>query len=260
MEETNQITNESHESHEESPPSPTPSTSTTTTSSPPPSHSIQIPLEKQQSVKDRYGFLLPQDSIELHRSNEQKKQLVEKETERAKKWIKMKNNWEHTITHHSEKLRQRLRKGIPDSLRCDIWLKLSHVNDLKRVYPNRFLLQQPADVPELTIDEIERDINRTFPTHDFFENGSGIHHHGQESLRRILQSYASFDPETGYCQGMGFIAAMFLIYMVEEDAFYALLALLQVPLLLFLVFLVLLVLLDLFLSLSTLNLLTHSLH
>ena len=43
---------------------------------------------------------------------------------------------------------------------------------------------------------------------------------GQQSLRRILRWYAALDPEVGYCQGMGFLAGLFLTYMIEEHAFY----------------------------------------
>ena len=199
-----------------------------------PSQPLPI-LEKQKSMKDRYGFILSNDSIEFHRTEEQKRELIEKETERTKKWIKMIKRWDYTLTHRGNKLRERLRKGIPDALRSDVWCKLSRINDMKQLYPNKFHITQPTNLTELTIDEIERDIDRTFPSHDYFESRSH-HSNGQDSLRRILQSYAAFDPETGYCQGMGFIAAMFLIYMVEEDAFYALLSLLQVSSILFFLF------------------------
>lgn len=53
---------------------------------------------------------------------------------------------------------------------------------------------------------------------------------GQQSLRRILIWYAALDPDVGYCQGMGFIAALLLSYMVEEDAFYCFYAVLTVSL------------------------------
>jgi len=56
---------------------------------------------------------------------------------------------------------------------------------------------------------------------------------GQESLRRLLTWYAALDPEVGYCQGMGFIAALLLSYMIEEDAFYCLYAVLTVGCLFF---------------------------
>ena len=58
----------------------------------------------------------------------------------------------------------------------------------------------------------------------FYEDGGA----GQVSLRRVLTWYAALDPEVGYCQGMGFIAALLLSYMIEEDAFYCLYAVLTV--------------------------------
>ena len=40
---------------------------------------------------------------------------------------------------------------------------------------------------------------------------------GQDSLRRVLCAYSLYDEEVGYCQGLGFITAMFLTYMPEEE-------------------------------------------
>ena len=45
---------------------------------------------------------------------------------------------------------------------------------------------------------------------------------GQAALRRVLRAYSYFDPEVGYCQGMNFIAGMFLTLMTEEEAFWLL--------------------------------------
>jgi hypothetical protein len=67
------------------------------------------------------------------------------------------------------------------------------------------------------IEEIERDIDRTFPRHILFVENNG---QGQLSLRKLLRWYAILDPEVGYCQGMGFLAGLFLTYMIEEHAFY----------------------------------------
>jgi hypothetical protein len=97
------------------------------------------------------------------------------------------------------------------------------------------------------LSQIDRDIDRTFPKHVLFENEESI---GQSALRRILQYYAAIDAEVsllsaacskprpqllflhplqvGYCQGMGFIAALFLTYLVEEEAFYCFYAVLTV--------------------------------
>jgi len=50
---------------------------------------------------------------------------------------------------------------------------------------------------------------------------------GQNSLKSVLIAYACYDPEIGYCQGMGFIASLFLMYCTEEDAFWLLVAVLS---------------------------------
>jgi hypothetical protein len=198
----------------------------TTSPAPQSSSPTPAPLLRTSSSRDRYGFEVHKESIELIRTEKEKAHLAEIELIRTKKWLKMIKRWDHTLTHKSEKLRERIRKGIPDSLRGEVWKKLARVEDMKRLYPQAFhTSDEPSPlIPELTVDEIERDINRTFPGHDFFQKGFG----GQGALRRILRSYAAFDPDIGYCQGMGFIAAMFLIYLPEEEAFYALLSLLQV--------------------------------
>ena len=47
---------------------------------------------------------------------------------------------------------------------------------------------------------------------------------GQASLRRVLRAYSVYDPEVGYCQGMNFIAATFIAFMPEEEAFWTLVA------------------------------------
>jgi hypothetical protein len=45
---------------------------------------------------------------------------------------------------------------------------------------------------------------------------------GQASLRRVLKAYSVYDREIGYCQGMNFIAGMFLTLMPEEESFWML--------------------------------------
>lgn len=51
---------------------------------------------------------------------------------------------------------------------------------------------------------------------------------GQHALRNLMQWYAVLDPEVGYCQGMGFIAALLLTYLIEEHAFYCFYSLMTV--------------------------------
>lgn len=57
---------------------------------------------------------------------------------------------------------------------------------------------------------IQRDINRTFPAHDYFKEAGGL---GQDSLYRISKAYAVYDTEVGYCQGLSFLAATLLLHV-----------------------------------------------
>lgn len=45
---------------------------------------------------------------------------------------------------------------------------------------------------------------------------------GQAALRRVLRAYSYHDRDVGYCQGMNFIAGMFLTQLSEEEAFWLL--------------------------------------
>ena len=38
---------------------------------------------------------------------------------------------------------------------------------------------------------------------------------GQNTLGRVLKAYSNYNTKLGYCQGMGFIAALFLMMMEE---------------------------------------------
>ena len=55
------------------------------------------------------------------------------------------------------------------------------------------------------------DAGRTFPSHPYFRLvGVGG---GQRALANILHGYAVWDVETGYCQGLSFIAGMILMHV-----------------------------------------------
>jgi hypothetical protein len=69
---------------------------------------------------------------------------------------------------------------------------------------------------------IQKDLHRTFPDHPLFDAPTK---YGQVALRNILTAYSAYDSEVGYCQGMGFIAAILIMHMrTEEIAFWAFVA------------------------------------
>jgi len=69
-----------------------------------------------------------------------------------------------------------------------------------------------------TNDQIEKDLPRTFPGFMFTPTGYEF----QPALRRILRAYSLRNPYLGYCQSMNFIAGGLLVFLEEEQAFWAL--------------------------------------
>ena len=50
---------------------------------------------------------------------------------------------------------------------------------------------------------------------------------GIPKLRRVLLAYSMHNPETQYCQGFNRIAAIALLFLDEEDAFWCLLYIIE---------------------------------
>ena len=97
----------------------------------------------------------------------------------------------------------------------DILIKeLIDYNITSNIYKN--ILSLSKDLKEKNgkhshvIEEIERDINRTFYT-EKFKKGNG-----KEMLINVLSALAFIRPEIGYCQGMNFIAGA-LIELIDEE-------------------------------------------
>ncbi|KAL6766519.1 hypothetical protein ACKKBG_A36350 [Auxenochlorella protothecoides x Auxenochlorella symbiontica] len=69
--------------------------------------------------------------------------------------------------------------------------------------------------------QVDKDLHRTFPGHAAMDAG------GRRSLRRVLAAYAARNPAVGYCQGLNFVAAAFLLFLPEEGAFWCLAAVVE---------------------------------
>eukprot|EP00808_Paulinella_micropora_P027174 g8676.t1 len=66
---------------------------------------------------------------------------------------------------------------------------------------------------------IAKDIDRTFPRNPLFHPP----HTAQQSLANVLRAYSVFDPETGYSQGLAFLAGFLLLHLGDErEAFWCL--------------------------------------
>lgn len=116
---------------------------------------------------------------------------------------------------------QLVREGIRPDLRGKVWQKLAKSDGLLRKNPGVYVTL--VNLPSLVEERIRLDISRTFPGHPFYNPKAT----GQVSLFRVLKAYSVINPEVGYCQGMNFIVAIFLLYLEEEEAFWLLVQLMK---------------------------------
>ena len=127
-------------------------------------------------------------------------------------------------TSKYSKLKERTRKGIPDSMRGYAWIKIAGISEFKKGKENLYKnllsnIKENDFIDKKEEDVIIRDLHRTFPKSIIFSPKLG---EGQRILFRILMCMGSSNKKTGYVQGMVFLAALFLLYMDEENAFWML--------------------------------------
>jgi hypothetical protein len=103
---------------------------------------------------DRYGFYISDESRNMRGISEQEIRFRKrKESERTKKWLKMLNNWERTLSIRGEKLKRRLRKGVPDSLRSLVWIRLCESWRYKKKFSELVDLDASA-LPAQTAEDV----------------------------------------------------------------------------------------------------------
>ncbi|XP_074601560.1 USP6 N-terminal-like protein isoform X2 [Brevipalpus obovatus] len=132
----------------------------------------------------------------------------------------MLQHWEKYCSG-SEKLRKRVYKGIPNSVRGEMWKRLMEVPQVRKEQEGRYQeLLEYGLVHSKDIRQIDLDVNRTFRNNDMFRERYNTK---QKELFKILVAYSVYNTEIGYTQGMSQIAALLLMYTAnEEDAFWAL--------------------------------------
>ncbi|KAJ9472958.1 Ecotropic viral integration site 5-like protein [Diplonema papillatum] len=125
------------------------------------------------------------------------------------------DDWEKNKQKMSSKIKERVRKGVPNELRAKVWALLTDGRSRLLQNKGRYAeLQGMEDqISEDIREVIRKDLHRTLPNHSMFKESEA----GQQMLKRILSSYAVMDPEVGYVQGMGFIAAILLVTGMEEE-------------------------------------------
>lgn len=116
--------------------------------------------------------------------------------------------------------------GLPNEIRAQVWRRLCAVHVTRHPGEYQQLLKIATEHPDCNIahEDIEKDVERTFPEHEDFRPGSK----GVDMLRHVLNAYSLRNPGVGYCQGMNFACALLLLVLEEEEeAYWALSALVE---------------------------------
>ncbi|XP_022242192.1 TBC1 domain family member 10B-like [Limulus polyphemus] len=180
-------------------------------------------------------------------------------------WQKVFSKWDrYRQCVKREKLKALIKVGIPMNTRPELWRKLLEFNiamaNTKFSYEasvsllreeliflgvtefntqsfETILSELEQDKEDISykcltfnpqfLRQIVLDVGRTYPTHFMFSMKSDEGIEGRASLFRLLAVYTLYNPEINYCQGMSYLAAMFLMQLEEKDAFWAFVSLLE---------------------------------
>nr|XP_028698783.1 TBC1 domain family member 3F-like [Macaca mulatta]XP_028698805.1 TBC1 domain family member 3F-like [Macaca mulatta]XP_028698812.1 TBC1 domain family member 3F-like [Macaca mulatta]XP_028698832.1 TBC1 domain family member 3F-like [Macaca mulatta] len=168
---------------------------------------------------DRFGIL---HETELPPATAREVKQMRREITRKSKWMEMLRQWE--TYKNSKKLIDRVYKGIPMNIRGQVWSVLLNIQEVKSKNPRTYkVMKEKGKRSSEHIHQIDLDVRGTLRTHIFLRDRYGTK---QRELFYILLAYSEYNPEVGYCRDLSHIAALFLLYLPEEDAFWALVQLL----------------------------------
>ena len=165
------------------------------------------------SKADRCIWKVPEKISDPTSLKEKKMEKIDSENmlKQDKKWHKVITYWDYYVKTKFYKIKNLVKKGIPDYLRSKVWFLLLTSHQLEEQQSIQTYLLMGRNKCSSTI---EVDLCRTLPALSMFNEPNTIN-----SLRNVLTAYSNKDPEIGYYQGMGYLAAMFLAYLDEEEAF-----------------------------------------
>ncbi|EAA18056.1 hypothetical protein [Plasmodium yoelii yoelii] len=120
-------------------------------------------------------------------------------------------------------LKKLIRKGIPDKFRMNIWPYLLGSVVLYTKYPTIYERCLNSEIEPKVLSQIELDMLRTFPHNKNYQ----LNAQGLTKLRNVLRAFAIYKPKINYCQSMNFIAAITLLFLKEELAFWSIVQLID---------------------------------
>ena len=177
-------------------------------------------------IVDRFGFVI---SFRDAKRRPLRDDMI-RENEELRKWQKRVHSaraWREYSTRKPGKLRNRIRSGMPDAVRGFVWKAMAATRGPENFRVEGRYTQLLLNVQRFSADggskiseafvQIDKDVPRTMPAHVFYCADDS---RGKECLTRVLRAYVAYRPTLGYTQGMSTFAAILLLYMSEEDAFW----------------------------------------
>ena len=127
-------------------------------------------------------------------------------------WTALVQDYPQTAQRLPTLTSNKIRVGIPPPLRGVVWMSLAGARDieLENKFDSLCNLTSPHE------GAISKDIGRSFPGVEMFRDADG---NGQRMLGRVLTAFSLYDPQIGYCQGLGFLVGPLLMQMGEREAF-----------------------------------------
>lgn len=131
---------------------------------------------------DHHGFIHDQPVKGL--SLFEKKQM-QQEIKRSERWNKMLKK--SSLSRDNEKLRRRMYKGLPSTLRGAFWSRLFDLDEQLRINKGHYeILKKKARLTSTFLSQIDLDVNRTYRNHQMFCNRYCLR---QKHLFSILAAY-----------------------------------------------------------------------
>jgi len=110
-------------------------------------------------------------------------------------------------------LLERVQRGVPAEHRGEIWLSISDSLDAHLDMLYWQLLNEHCPYERA----INQDLGRTFPEIPLFKTEEV-----RKQLYNIMKAYSIYDSEVGYCQGLSFIAGLFIMQDIKEELVFTL--------------------------------------
>ena len=215
---------------------------------------------EEPGTRDRYGFRKASANVTRQEYDAWDATYSEYLVRRRRKWVAyLKDNSLMTdqpnrFPPRNAKTKRFIRKGIPPDWRGAAWFYYAGgpaiLSKHRGVYEqlvqragldpstSERLPDQIGELKPLVVEDIEKDLYRTFPDNVQFKpppppaGTTPVEPLESEtppeppiiaSLRRVLHAFALYNPRIGYCQSLNFLAGLLLLFLeTEEQAFWLL--------------------------------------